>query len=314
MVFYFFTNIYNKLLNINMTSSNKAIARGLINSYPYFIEKSYKQELLNLVDRLEIIISSHFNNNKTQLIYDSYIKKNDGLIDDFQQSILIMQIAINKEVSKTTNIVEKYFLLTENFVNHNFQNSLNHFSLLNKSMLKSSFFEMSELVKINQIENNVSIENRGTLKKIWIKQNVSLIKNIPEKLLSSLENIIYEAFNSGDSLKNLKIKIQNALMITGNRARLIGRDQIAKLRSQIARKNDLNHGFTEYEWSSCKDGVVRSSHQILDGKICSWIDASIYKDSVNDEWKKRDIIGAISKHVGSDFQCRCTNIMIGKIQ
>ena len=65
---------------------------------------------------------------------------------------------------------------------------------------------------------------------------------------------------------------------------------------------------------SCKDGGVRASHKALEGKICSWLDATIYKNQVGEDWKKRQSISGVLEHAGADIMCRCTNIILREIR
>jgi len=148
-----------------------------------------------------------------------------------------------------------------------------------------------------------------------VVENTKLIKSIPTEMLSKVGEAVYSAVNSGESATSLKKKISDIVDITERRAKVIARDQIGKLKAALNRHESLRQGITHYEWSTAKDDAVRSSHKVMQGKICSWVDATIYKNSIAEtSWKKRSSIGGIEKHSGEDILCRCTNILVTNIE
>jgi SPP1 gp7 family putative phage head morphogenesis protein len=156
--------------------------------------------------------------------------------------------------------------------------------------------------------------NRPDLKKLtnaWISTNTKLIKSIPVKMLDDVAQVINYGFSNGSSIRTIQKQLQVHFKISRNRARLIARDQIAKLASSVLRHESLQLGAEDYIWVTSNDDRVRKSHKVLDGKICSWTDPTIYKDSVYDtKWKKRSSIGGVEQNVGEDYQCRCSGRVI----
>jgi SPP1 gp7 family putative phage head morphogenesis protein len=143
--------------------------------------------------------------------------------------------------------------------------------------------------------------------------NARLITSIEDKFLDDVAILIQDSYRSGLSANSISKQIKDKFGITENRARLIARDQIGKLHSDIVRDEHLSLGITEYKWLTSNDERVRASHKVLNEKICSWYDPTIYKDSVDDKkWKKRSSIGGVEKHPGQDYQCRCDEIAILK--
>lgn len=143
--------------------------------------------------------------------------------------------------------------------------------------------------------------------------NARLITSIEGKFLDDVAILIQDSYRSGLSANSISKQIKDKFGITENRARLIARDQIGKLHSDIVRDEHLSLGITEYKWLTSNDERVRASHKVLNEKICSWYDPTIYKDSVDDKkWKKRSSIGGVEKHPGQDYQCRCDEIAILK--
>ena len=284
-----------------MTSTSQVV-KGFKIAYPAFLEAAYTKQLTSLATSIQRVTlqrlkSDDFSSSLTA------VSRLDDIVDDFENILKTINTAISLEVVKIIGTLSKRFKAVRKFVDHSFKQSLVH--VVNCSLRTTG-------ASLNIIASPViEIE---LLKKMWIEKNTQLIKNIPELALSKINDAVYDAVRSGESMQSLSDKLAEIFECTKKRAELIARDQIAKLKSELSRHNDLSHGFTMYEWSSCKDGAVRESHQVLEGKICSWLDASVYKNKASDSWKKRKGIGGVLKHVGADIQCRCTNIILQKIE
>ena len=90
-----------------------------------------------------------------------------------------------------------------------------------------------------------------------------------------------------------------------SRARLIARDQIGKLNSQLTRERNEALGIDKYIWSTSEDERVRESHKVMNGKLCRWDDPTVYSDDGGQTWKSRASIGGEQEHPGIPVNCRC---------
>jgi SPP1 gp7 family putative phage head morphogenesis protein len=142
----------------------------------------------------------------------------------------------------------------------------------------------------------------------FAKQNADLIESLPSQACTQIEQLSIQAVRSGTSWRSLAEEIQAKFGATEARAKLIAADQVAKLNGQLTQFRQQEIGVTEYEWSSAHDERVRHSHKVLDGKICKWDDDTVYREPGESEWKPRSSIGAVSKHPGQDYRCRCTGL------
>jgi len=133
----------------------------------------------------------------------------------------------------------------------------------------------------------------------WIDNNVGLIKTIPQESLSQMRQLVLEGYRSGKPTTSIVKDIQEVYRLGRSHARLIARDQIAKLNGQIARQQQEDAGVTEYTWSTSGDSRVRPSHRALDGKRFSWNDPPV----VDTKTGRRC-------HPGEDYQCRCVALAI----
>lgn len=128
----------------------------------------------------------------------------------------------------------------------------------------------------------------------WISDNVDLIVTIPNDALDHLKKVVYESYMSGKPVTAIVKDIQKSYGTTKSHARLIARDQIGKLNSQITRYQQQSCGVNLYQWSTVKDSRVRDSHRALEGKIFDWDNPPI----VDNRGRRC--------HPGEDYQCRCS--------
>ncbi len=133
----------------------------------------------------------------------------------------------------------------------------------------------------------------------WVDNNIGMIKKIPQTSLNNMRNIVIESYQSGKSTRSIMKEIQRAYNISKSHARLIARDQIAKLNSEITRFQQEDAGITQYIWSTSHDSRVRDSHNALEGKRFSWNDPPV----VDEKTGRRC-------HPGEDYQCRCVALAV----
>jgi SPP1 gp7 family putative phage head morphogenesis protein len=124
-----------------------------------------------------------------------------------------------------------------------------------------------------------------------VKDNVALIKSIPEQYFQKLEEHVVGAIVSGARHEKLKEVVGYVGKVTENRAKLIARDQVSKLNGSINRIRQSSIGIDEYVWSTSKDERVRETHADNEGKRFRW-------DNPPEE----------TGHPGEDINCRCVAI------
>lgn len=135
----------------------------------------------------------------------------------------------------------------------------------------------------------------------WLRQqldlfttdNINLIQKMEEDYLSRVQGEVISGFRRGETNKTIAERIRAATGVTENRARLIARDQVAKLNTGLEAKRAQANGVKEYIWHTNIDGRERSEHRRLDGTRQSWDEAPI--SNKNGE----------HNHPGQDIQCRC---------
>lgn len=138
-----------------------------------------------------------------------------------------------------------------------------------------------------------------------IARNVNLIKTIPSRHFSDIDNLVRDAVSKGELSATLKKKIQEVSKASRNRARLIARDQIGKLTANIEEARQRKVGVIEYIWRTSQDSRVRSfsnsngysDHKRLEGIIIQWNDPPVTVFRGKRAGEKH--------HAGTDIQDRC---------
>lgn len=120
-----------------------------------------------------------------------------------------------------------------------------------------------------------------------VDDSVRLISTLDADLKARLATDIWTGIANGESRGSLRKLILDRGNVSRYRARLIARDQTAKLYSQLSRVRQEDVGITGYTWRTVGDGAVRPDHDALDG--------------TSQIWASPPSIG----HPGDDIQCRC---------
>ena len=151
----------------------------------------------------------------------------------------------------------------------------------------------------------------------WSREQVTLITKASQDMLDTVARRIREGVKAGKSARQVTAMINADLPgISYRRARIIARDQTAKLNSALTQGRMADAGIETYIWSTSEDERVRGnptglypkalpSHYVMNGKVCRWDDPTVWLE--NGEWVKR-AGDAPYLHPGMDIMCRCVAI------
>lgn len=159
-----------------------------------------------------------------------------------------------------------------------------------------------ELVGIRGMVDDPGI---GALTRAWSEANATLIGSVAQKYQADVARVVTEGVMSGRGSRVVAKDLEAAYGVNESRAKLIARTETAKLNGQVSQQRQTSIGISEYTWRTAGDERVRKSHRAMQGKICRWDDASVYREEGSDAWVARSSIGGYEGHPGSDFQCRC---------
>ena len=135
------------------------------------------------------------------------------------------------------------------------------------------------------------------LLKATVKENVSLIRSIPEQYLSAVEGQVFRAVSTGGDLQKLSDWLEQRHGITRRRAVLIASDQNSKAASNLTKIRQEEAGVEYAIWRHSGGGhKPRQSHVDFSGKVY--------------EVKKGAYIDGEYIHPGQLIHCRCVSIPI----
>lgn len=151
-----------------------------------------------------------------------------------------------------------------------------------------------------------------------IYDNSRLITSIPEQYLSRVESIVMTNVRAGLRPKVIEQQLVKEFGVTVTRARLIARDQTAKVNSNLSEKRQRSAGYEYFQWIDSDDQRVRTRHSEIANKMTKY-GKGIYRW---DDLPLSDTGQPISP--GTDYQCRCVarpvsreeveeNIRLGKV-
>lgn len=117
--------------------------------------------------------------------------------------------------------------------------------------------------------------------------NVELIKSIPAQSLDRVKTMVLNGAAKGERYETIAKEVMRQMDVAESRAKLIARDQMAKLNASITEAKQTALGITEYEWITAGDERVREEHRANNGKVFKWNDPPD------------------TGHPGEDINCRC---------
>ncbi len=263
----------------------KESRKGIAIHYPHNIARTYEQDLIAYVHDVKLLISKNLINKDSFTSRFKFAIRKDDISDELDTIIQNINVQLGL---KTARVIANLF---------KYASGVNVFN-------KNIFLRFIDSVQ----EQNDKIQSEI---KFWVIENIRLVKSISEMMLDRIVFAVHTSISNIENISTLKSAIKKVFLFGENRAKLIAQDQIGKLNSNITKQRNLSLGITKYSWLTGRDERVRHSHQVLEGKICDWNDAALYKNNIKDQkWCKKSSINGVEKHPGEDFNCRCTSISI----
>ena len=96
---------------------------------------------------------------------------------------------------------------------------------------------------------------------------MSLIKSIPQKYLSQVEQLVFRSITTGNGLKDLIPGLQKYKGVTYARAKTISLDQTRKAFQGMAAERVQRLGIKTAQWVHVPSNHPRKTHEAMNGKI-----------------------------------------------
>jgi SPP1 gp7 family putative phage head morphogenesis protein len=142
--------------------------------------------------------------------------------------------------------------------------------------------QATKINKLNKEDFNKSFEGvfgiipittetwqRDQIKK-FTRDNVKLIKSIPEQYFNQVESVVSNMIQQGKMTEYIQKEIYNRYAVSESRAALIARDQTNKFNGALTELRQREVGIKQYQWSTSLDERVRPEHEERHNDIFSW--------------------------------------------
>lgn len=155
---------------------------------------------------------------------------------------------------------------------------------------------------------------------VMVLEAANYIKSIPDYLVGHVADRVVQHFKGIPMPENrtLRQQIKEEFKISDGRAKVLARDQTAKMNTAVTAIRQQNLGIDCYIWKTVEDNAVvgkpgglypkptklHRNHYIMNGLLCKWDDANVYSDDKGKTWKQRTD-EMPHNHPGDDIMCRC---------
>jgi SPP1 gp7 family putative phage head morphogenesis protein len=121
-------------------------------------------------------------------------------------------------------------------------------------------------------------------------RNAALIRDIAQETVEKIAQKTTQSVLAGQGHQFLKRELREVFAVSDSRAKLIARDQTAKLNSDLNRFRQKQAGVDKYVWRTSMDERVRPRHKALEGRTYEWGEPTGAEDGLPP---------------GQPVQCRC---------
>ena len=155
---------------------------------------------------------------------------------------------------------------------------------------------------------------------VMMMESASYIKTIPDYLVGKVAQRVLQHYKGEPMPENrtLRQQIREEFKVSDGRAKVLARDQTAKMNTSISAIRQTNLGIDTYIWKTVEDERVvgrpggkypkitklHRNHWMMQGLLCKWDDPTVYSDDKGKTWKKR-LQQMPQNHPGVDIMCRC---------
>lgn len=138
-------------------------------------------------------------------------------------------------------------------------------------------------------------------------QNAALITSIPAQYLEQVSNIVIGNMRSGMRPSYIEQALVKQFGVTSRRAKLIARDQHAKIQGEITRIRQVNSGIKYFRWLTAHDERVRPSHVAVGNRDVGY-GKGVFK------WDDLPVVDGVPTFPGQPINCRCVAVPVTAAQ
>jgi SPP1 gp7 family putative phage head morphogenesis protein len=121
----------------------------------------------------------------------------------------------------------------------------------------------------------------------FTQQNVALIKTVPQRFFSEIEQAVISGVRSGRRASDIADDIEERYGVAVSNAQRIANDQVGKFFGELNQTRQTQLGIDSYIWRGMLDNRERPEHELREGNSYDWSDPPD------------------GGHPGEDINCRC---------
>lgn len=275
------------------------VKRGVRQLFPGRMQRSYQGELNRMVSKLieltreriypELPLITEEANasrpNEDSILFRGIRKIANRIFrkNDFSDRIT--------EAIESTRIGYEQFMTEPEIINIS-ENIANETSEFNRK-------EISKVIK-RMVGVDVFFDEPWLNQEInaFVKSNVDLIKTIPERYFSDIQEVVFRGARQGIRHEEIRKELVSRYGKTRNIAKRIARDQINKFNGQLTQLRQTSLGVKRYTWVTAGDERVRGNPS---GRSPDAIPSHFARNGKKYSWNNPPTGG----HPGEAIQCRC---------
>jgi len=155
---------------------------------------------------------------------------------------------------------------------------------------------------------------------VMMYEAATYIKTIPSEMILRVSDRVLQHYKGIPMPENrtLARQIKEEFKVTDGRAKVLARDQTAKMNCSISAIRQNAVGIDKYIWETSMDRRVvgtpgglykkisnlHKNHYKMEGLLCRWDDPTVYSKDKGKTWIKREA-DMPKNHPGDDIMCRC---------
>lgn len=274
------------------------IAEGKLNAKPQPVEPSKKdaielnstlQKMVRMVKKdINEILMPQLRKLAPQFQTDTAIETTDSYVDDIIATLTSLVTKwTSPNVKEAANGISTQFVRNAAGVNR---------KRFNRSM-KS--FGLDVFGDSPAIDDLLSAST-------W--ENARLIESIPSQYLEQVQSSVMANVRAGNRPSAIQKQLQQQFGVTERRAKMIARDQTAKLNGDLTKQRQQSSGFEYFQWIDSNDERVRKRHNQIENKVTAY-GKGVYR------WDNPPLSSSGTPIIpGQDYQCRCVAKPISNAQ
>lgn len=247
------------------------------------VERAYRRDILDLIQPAQELVRDVILGDLSGIVREAGFRRDAARLDDYvdqiEQRFGNIRVRYQKRVggSSATQAAKQAAVHT------------------NRSNVVQVNRQVKSVVGIDTFQSEPWVESAANG---WIRENVSLIKSIPDRYFDEVEQLILRNIRAGQRSEAIAAQIAQRFDVAENRARLIADDQVGKFFGQLTGRRHTELGFRRYRWRTSRDERVRGRP---DG---------LYPNARHSHWDREGKIFREDRpppdgHPGEPIRCRC---------